>query len=116
METTSPMFLRQIAIRKMAVDMAIPEKTIELVLKHTFDGAFKAFYENRSIEISGFGKFLVDNKRVKSQRIKGAKQIEAWNRDLQSPELSEHKKENRKLFIQRVEQQLQRIKTVIHED
>ena len=109
------MFLRQIAIRKMAVDMAIPEKTIELVLKHSFEGAREAFHHCRELEISGFGTFLVDDNRVKSERIKASKQIEAWNRDLKRDDLSDKKKENRKLFIKQMEKDLEHVKLVIHE-
>ena len=109
------MFLRQIAIRKMAVDMAIPEKTIELVLKYTFDEARKAFHEHASIEISGFGKFLLDERRIRGQRRKIAMGLEKWNKQLVDPESSPAMIKNRLLFIQKVESDLALINKLTHE-
>jgi len=106
------MFLRQLAIRKMAVDLAIPEKTIELVLKHSFEGAREAFSDNRSVEISGFGTFLVTSMRVKKYRLIAGKQIAGWTRDLERDELSETKKENRKVFIAKVKRELKHVNNV----
>jgi hypothetical protein len=42
--------LRQLAIRKLVVDLALPEKVIEVVLADAFNNAKKMFKECNSIE------------------------------------------------------------------
>lgn len=49
-------------IRKMSTDMVIPEKIIEAVVNHQFEGALEAMRTNKSVEISGFGKFIFKEK------------------------------------------------------
>jgi len=115
MSNESPTFFKQLAVRKMAVDMAIPEKTIELVLRHSFDGARKAFHDCGSIEISGFGKFLVSASRVRGERRKNAYQLAKWKREIEDPESTPTTIKNRLLFIKKVESDLEIIKKVTHE-
>ncbi len=50
--------VKDFLIRKMMVDLAIPQSTISLVIDHQFSGALQAMQKNDSVEISGFGKFL----------------------------------------------------------
>ena len=79
--------------------MAIPEKTIEIVISHSFDGVVKALAKNRSVEISGLGKFEMRDgilkKEVKNQR----RQIEFYKKQLEDPLFSEERKARRRLWI-----------------
>ena len=45
-------------IKKIVVDTAIPEDVISDVLSFAFSKALKAFKTGRSVELSGFGKFV----------------------------------------------------------
>ena len=51
-------------INKLVVDLALPKKTIDAVVKHEFSRAVEAMKTNNSIEISGFGKFIFSKKRA----------------------------------------------------
>lgn len=112
----SPMFFKQMAIRKMAVDMAIPEKVIEQVITHSFKRAREAFHENSSIEISGFGKFLVSQDRLKAQKYKYVSELKKWKKQLEDPEVTPVVVKNRLLFVERIETELMMIKKLTHED
>ena len=48
----------------MSVKLLIPEYTIEAIVAHQFQEALKAMVVNKSVEISGFGKFLFNEKRA----------------------------------------------------
>ena len=103
--------LRRMLIRKMVVDMAISEKTIEQVIAHSFDSIVKALKNNRSVEISGLGKFELRKgileKEVKHQR----RQIEYYKKQLEDPLMSEIMKERRRLWIENHEQVIEYVKT-----
>lgn len=51
-------------IRKMAVKLMMNEKTIEAVVNHQFQGANDALLRNNSLEISGFGRFVFNEKKA----------------------------------------------------
>jgi len=56
--------VKQFIIRKMAVYMAVPEKTIEAVVNHQFSTMLDQMATVESVELSGFGKFLFNNKKA----------------------------------------------------
>jgi len=48
----------------MAINMVISEKIIDAVVTHQFDSAHDAVNIHKSVEISGFGKFLFNTKKA----------------------------------------------------
>ena len=56
--------IKDYLIRKMAVKMMVSEKTIEAVVNHQFQSAHEALAKHKSLEISGFGKFLFNTKKA----------------------------------------------------
>jgi len=57
------MTIKDLLIRKVANSLSMDEKIVEKIITHQFDSASAATVNNNSIEISGFGKFLFNNKR-----------------------------------------------------
>ena len=55
--------VKDFIIRKMAVKLMMSEKTID-VINHQFNSANEALKYNNSVEISGFGKFLFNQKKA----------------------------------------------------
>jgi nucleoid DNA-binding protein len=51
----------------MSINMVISEKTIDAVVTHQFDSANDALNVNKSVEISGFGKFFFNDKKAVTQ-------------------------------------------------
>ena len=56
--------VKDFLIRKMSVKINIPEKNIEAVVNHQFQSAAIAMLTNKSIEFSGFGKYLFNTKKA----------------------------------------------------
>lgn len=86
-------------IRKMAVKMMTSEKVIEAVVNHQFISAQEAMSVNKSVEISGFGKFFFNQKKAEKQLKKHESQKELFERML-STDLSEAKRRNINLKLQ----------------
>ena len=51
-------------IRKLAPKLLVSEKTIEAVINHQFQSANEALAQNKTVEISGFGKFIFNDKKA----------------------------------------------------
>jgi nucleoid DNA-binding protein len=64
MDKPISMSVKDYLIRTLAVKMLTSEKTIEAVVNHQFQSANEALETNHSVEISGFGKFLFNNKKA----------------------------------------------------
>lgn len=59
--------LKDYIIRKQAVKMRITEDIIHAVIDHQFKSLNEAMYNCNSVEISGFGKFVVKPAAVKRE-------------------------------------------------
>ena len=64
MDKPKSLSVKDFLIRKMSVKLLIPEYTIEAIVTHQFQEALKAMIANKSVEISGFGKFIFNEKRA----------------------------------------------------
>jgi len=56
--------IKDFLIRKMSIKLNTPEKVIEAVVNHQFQSATLAFNDQKSVELSGFGKFLFNEKKA----------------------------------------------------
>lgn len=79
---------KEYLVRALSVKLAMSEKIIEAVVNHQFQSANEAMDVNRSLELSGFGRILFNNKKAikklaaleaKLERTK--KQLNAINAD-----------------------------------
>ena len=64
-----PMTDKEFLIRTIASKLLIAEKTIDAVINHQFASANSAMDTNKSVEISGFGKFMFNEKKA-ARRLK----------------------------------------------
>jgi nucleoid DNA-binding protein len=60
---------KELLIRTIASKLLVSEKTIEAVINHQFISANQAMDTNKSVEISGFGKFMFNEKKA-ARRLK----------------------------------------------
>lgn len=69
--------VKDFLIRKLAIKILTSEKTIEEVINHQFSSANEAIGnpDNKSVEISGFGKFIFNEKKA-VKRMERLLQIE----------------------------------------
>lgn len=58
------MTVKEWLIKSLALSTEIPEKVIDAVVSHQFQEAHSALEINDSVEISGFGKFFFNRKKL----------------------------------------------------
>jgi hypothetical protein len=61
------MSVKEWLIKRMAISMVVSEKIIDAVVTYQFDSANDALNVNKSVEISGFGKFYFNQKKALTQ-------------------------------------------------
>jgi nucleoid DNA-binding protein len=86
------MSVKDFLIRKLAVKMMIGEKTIEAVVNHQFQEANVAMGRNKSLEISGFGKFYFNDKKAAKQMKKYEEMKAAYEKRLQDETLTDQRR------------------------
>jgi nucleoid DNA-binding protein len=91
--------MKEWLIKKMAIKLVVSEKTIEAVINHQYDSASEATKNNNSIEFSGFGKFMFNEKRAVKQMKKYDAQMVMYNSTLQDETISEAVRRNTTMRI-----------------
>jgi nucleoid DNA-binding protein len=66
--------IKDTLVRTTAVRLAISEKIVETIVNHQFTSAIEAMDLNKSVELSGFGKFLFNTKKAQ-KHIKDLERI-----------------------------------------
>lgn len=67
MKKPQSMSVKEWLIKRMAISMVVSEKIIDAVVTYQFDSANDALNVNKSVEISGFGKFYFNQKKALTQ-------------------------------------------------
>lgn len=84
--------MKEWLIRRLAPKLLLSEKTLEAVINHQFQSTNEALLHNKTVEISGFGKFYFNDKKA-LKRMRKLEDIKAaLERQLANPELNEQKK------------------------
>jgi len=86
------MSVKDFLIRRLAVKMMVSEKTIEAVVNHQFQEANVAMSGNKSLEISGFGKFYFNDKKAAKQMKKYEEMKAAYEKRLQDEKLTDQRR------------------------
>ena len=89
-------------IRKLSIKMKLTEKIIDNVVTHQFSSANEALVKNKSVEISGFGKFVFNDKKAISKMAKLHIQKGIFENMVNSVELSEQRKASATVKLQNV--------------
>ena len=92
MDKPVSMSVKNFLIRKLAVEIMIPEKTIEAVVNHQFSSCLDSMLHDNSIELSGFGKFIFNEPKAKKHMEKWLSQEALWRKKLENKELTEREK------------------------
>lgn len=92
--------LKDYLIRKLAVKMMMGEEVIQAVISHEFQSANEALLNNNSVEISGFGKFVFNEKKAHKMMEKFLSQKALFEKMSQNMELSEAKRRSAALKLQ----------------
>ena len=85
------MSMKDWLIRRLAPKLLLSEKTIEAVINHQFQSANEAMHSNKTVEISGFGKFIFNDKKAVKKMETYLKIEKALLNILSKPDLTEAK-------------------------
>lgn len=95
--------------------MVISEKTIDAVVTHQFDSANDAVNINKSVELSGFGKFYFNQKKALGQYNKLLKIKQAYEKMLLDENITDTKRNAVTLKMQIIESSIKTLKPKIDE-
>ncbi len=84
--------VKDFLIRKMSVKILLPEYVLDAIISHQFQSANKAMLTNNSVELSGFGKFLFNEKKAIKKLEKYYILKENYERISSDDSLPEHKR------------------------
>lgn len=94
MDKPQSMSVRDYLVRTLAVKLMVPEKTIDAIVVHQFHEANAALQGNDSIEISGFGKFLFNQRKAQKKMEKLLSKDRVFREIIANPETSEAKRQS----------------------
>lgn len=103
-------------IRKMSIKMKLTEKIIDNVISHQFSSANDALVKNKSVEISGFGKFVFNDKKAITKMAKLHVQKGIFENMVNSVELSEQRKASAMVKLQNVLLMIETLKPKIENE
>ncbi len=115
MEKPMSMSVKEWIIKKMSISMVISEKTIDAVVTHQFDSANDALNVNKSVEISGFGKFYFNDKKAITQYNKLLNIKRTYENALADENITDTKRNALELKMQIVESSIKTLKPKIDE-
>lgn len=95
--------------------MVISEKIIDSVVTHQFDSANDALNINKSVEISGFGKFFFNDKKAITQYNKLLNIKRTYENALAEENITDTKRNALELKMQIVESSIKTLKPKIDE-
>jgi nucleoid DNA-binding protein len=109
------MTVKDFLIRRLAVKMMISEKTIESVVNHQFQEANKAMLKNKSLEISGFGKFFFNDKKAAKQMAKYESQKAMFEKILGDETLTDQKRRSTEVKLHNVKEAIKDLKPKMYD-
>lgn len=109
------MSVKEWIIKKMAIKMVISEKVIDHVVTHQFDSANDALNVNKSVEISGFGKFYFNESKAKRQMDKYLSQKSVYENIIADPNTTDLKRTNTEIRLEKILINIKTLKPKIDE-
>jgi len=94
MEKPTTLSLKNFLIRKLSVNLVISETIIEAVINHQYSSVIKATSESKSVEVSGFGKFIFNDKKAVKKMEKYESQKRLYESYLEDESLTKIKRRN----------------------
>ena len=75
--------LKGVLITRTAIKTLIPEDIVEKVIMFQFKDIKQATYTNEQVEVSGFGKFLISNAKLKKRKEKLEQILEGMKKKIE---------------------------------
>ena len=117
MDKPMSMSVKDFLIRTLAIKMLTSEKTLEAVVNHQFQSANEAMYLNKSVEISGFGKFYFNDKKAVKIMEKLLLKKVTYEEVLASPDITDQRRAYATVVLETVNKSIQDLKPrITYED
>ncbi len=110
------MSVRDYLVRILSVDIAIPEKIVDAVIVHQFQSANEALDTNKSIEFSGFGRFVFNAKKGARKMAQLLKRLEVYSAQLNDINITDNKREKLTEIIRVIKKQIEQLKPKLNHD
>jgi len=92
MDKPISMSVKDYLCRMMSIKTNTPLATIDSIVSHQFEAANEALKTNKSVELSGFGKFVFKTKTATKKLEKAFFKRDYWTELLKDPSLTEQKR------------------------
>lgn len=115
MDKPKSLSVKEYLIRKLAVKLMVSEKTLEAVINHQFNSANDAMKVNNTVEISGFGKFVFNEKKAQKKMKKMLSQKERFEKTSTDESLSEKRRATEQVKLANIINSINSLKPKIYE-
>lgn len=102
--------VKDFLIRTLTVKLAMNNKVIESVINHQFQTANDALDCNTSVEISGFGKFVFNEKKAERKTLILLAKIERAEKDMMDEDATEACRKKASVIYTKTKDQLRLLK------
>lgn len=117
MDKPMSMSVKDFLIRTLAIKMLTSENTLEAVINHQFQSANEAMHLNKSVEISGFGKFYFNDKKAVKRMEKLVLKKATYEEVLANPETTDQRRAFAVVVLETVNKSIQELKPrITYED
>lgn len=96
--------------------MALSQKTVETVISHQFQSIVEAMRIHQSVEMSGFGRFVLKPKWAKRELEGTYLRLELCEGDMAKPEVKKERMQGLKLRHQILEEKIKALNILLHEN
>jgi len=97
MDKPDTMATREWIVKKISQEQQIPLATVKIVIDEQFRSAHAALLDNNSLEIAGFGKYVLNRRRVNLRIISYEKALIKISEELKDVSLSDADRKRRSL-------------------
>ncbi len=104
--------VKNFLIRKLSVELQVPEKIVEIVVNNQFSTALEMMKTKNSVELSGFGKFMFNRKKAEKMMEKFLSQQNEFNRIIQD---DPSRRRNAEMKLQAVIKNIETLKPKLDE-
>lgn len=104
--------MKEQLIKQIAKKLELDEKVVEKIISHQFDSAIQATHIHKSVEISGFGKFLFNEGRA-CKKLESSIAAQQNLEKLLAKDLSEKERHNYELKLASVNKTIRNLKPKI---
>lgn len=95
--------------------MALPQKTVEAVISHQFQSMVEAMRIHQSIEMSGFGRFVLKPKWAKRALEASYLRLELCEGDIAQPGVKKDRMKQLEFRHNLLEEKIEALKILLHE-